>query len=745
MLLMSDRYREAVDKGLLFYSQTGEMFGIPAWRADIRGLMIARNTLAAQLSSKDLPAVLEDQVTCSRCPMLDVCALYHRVETLDAPPAPPPSFLIEEKTRHLTEAHVRYFAHWDRMMDLEASLAGSRKDIWTQTAAQREQLGLAFSMVRVARRKASSADGLSISYELQRHPDYDRPYRSFLDSKLSPGDLVAISSEDGRFLAFASGLLVDVTADSVVIALEAPLRLAERDYGTAARTIAEASQHQENFPMIPLRIDRDSGSSEPRKIRGSLATLFVQKIESEELVESSELERRRIRLIADLEPPIFSSPLSLPVHIRAMISSLHLNEDQQAAVERVLVCQDYALILGMPGTGKTTTIALLVSILHRAGLTVLLTAFTHSAVDNILLKLKEDPTVPFTRLGKLDRIHRDIRAHALANEVEDLDAVASIGPLYRSKPVVATTCLGINFSLFHQRLFDVCIVDEASQTTQAICLGPLRFARRFVLVGDHYQLPPLVQSVEARTMGMEISLFKRLCDAHPEAVVALEFQYRMNADVMRLCNALIYGYRMRCANAFVSEARLAMPYEDVVRETYSLPHQRWVHTAVSPSNSVLFFDTDEVPGKEVRIGETISNPVESALVHILAEALALGGANVDDIGIVTPYRAQLKYIHSLVGEHVECNTIDKYQGRDKACILVSLVRSNSKGIVGDLLTDWRRLNVAMTRAKCKLVFFGSASTMQTNAVLRGVISLARECGWLHRLPANAHMGGAELS
>jgi hypothetical protein len=136
--------------------------------------------------------------------------------------------------------------------------------------------------------------------------------------------------------------------------------------------------------------------------------------------------------------------------------------------------------------------------------------------------------------------------------------VHELSVLARRTPIVATTCLGVSHALFQQRQFDVCIVDEASQITQPICLGPLRFANSFVLVGDHYQLPPLVRSAECREGGMSVSLFRRLCEAAPTAVVQLEHQYRMAADIALLANTLVYNHQLRDGSAVIAQQSLVL-------------------------------------------------------------------------------------------------------------------------------------------------------------------------------------------
>jgi DNA replication ATP-dependent helicase Dna2 len=211
----------------------------------------------------------------------------------------------------------------------------------------------------------------------------------------------------------------------------------------------------------------------------------------------------------------------------------------------------------MPGTGKTTTIAHIIRTLVARGKSVLLTSYTHTAVDNILLKIRND-NIGVLRIGATAKIHPDVREFAtLAAETKD--SLEGLEKSWMEPPVVATTCLSINHPLFNRRIFDYCIVDEASQITLPVCLGPIRMSQKFVLVGDHYQLPPLVQNKQASEGGLDVSLFKMLCEAHPEAVVSLEHQYRMCADIMLLSNTFIYFGRLKCGTPSVASRKIAFP------------------------------------------------------------------------------------------------------------------------------------------------------------------------------------------
>ncbi|PIO30659.1 hypothetical protein AB205_0114900 [Aquarana catesbeiana] len=238
-----------------------------------------------------------------------------------------------------------------------------------------------------------------------------------------------------------------------------------------------------------------------------------------------------------------------------------------------------------------------VRILYACGFSVLLTSYTHSAVDNILLKLKRFQ-VGFLRLGRTQKIHPEIQKFGEEEilQAKSIKTLSGLEELYNSQPVVGTTCMGVNHPIFTRRRFDFCIVDEASQISQPICLGPLFFADRFVLVGDHQQLPPLVQSAEARELGMSESLFKRL-EKNQDAVVNLTVQYRMNSKIMSLSNKLVYEGRLECASERVSTATVQLPQlkslklELEIRET---PETAWIKDVLEPSNPVVFLNTENV-------------------------------------------------------------------------------------------------------------------------------------------------------
>uniref|UniRef100_A0A8C7B613 DNA replication ATP-dependent helicase/nuclease DNA2 n=1 Tax=Neovison vison TaxID=452646 RepID=A0A8C7B613_NEOVI len=367
----------------------------------------------------------------------------------------------------------------------------------------------------------------------------------------------------------------------------------------------------------------------------------------------------------------------------------------------------------------TSVTCLLDRILYACGFSVLLTSYTHSAVDNILLKLVKFK-IGFLRLGQAQKVHPDIQKFT-EEEIcrsKSIKSLPLLEELYNSHRIVATTCMGINHPIFSRKTFDFCIVDEASQISQPVCLGPLFFSRRFVLVGDHQQLPPLVLNREARALGMSESLFKRL-ERNENAVVQLTVQYRMNSQIMSLSNKLTYEGKLECGSDKVANAVISLPnFKDVKLdlEFYAdYSENPWMIRVFEPNNPVCFLNTDKVPAPEQAEKGGVSNITEAKLIVFLTSVFIKAGCKPSDIGIIAPYRQQLKIINDLLFHSsvrmVEVNTVDKYQGRDKSIILVSFVRSNKDGPLGELLKDWRRLNVAITRAKHKLILLGCVPSL----------------------------------
>lgn len=465
---------------------------------------------------------------------------------------------------------------------------------------------------------------------------------------------------------------------------------------------------------------------------------------------------KRLReLIVDGAAPSFK-PSSTQSRLPASAET-GLNVDQKRAIDKVMSAEDYALVLGMPGTGKTTTIAQMIRAIVAQGKSVLLTSYTHTAVDNILLKIRDD-NIQTLRIGAPAKVHPDVQKFAdMANIPKT--TIEELQDSYENSKVVATTCLGVNHSVFNHRTFDYCVVDEASQITLPVCLGPIRMAKTFVLVGDHYQLPPLVQNKEASGGGLDISLFKLLCDTQPSSVVNLEHQYRMCENIMLLSNSLIYSGRLKCGTPAVASRSLHIPDIHALKQHHpnsltSLPSgtapcldpalgRCWLRDLLDPSAKTRLVNTDRLQPQAIESskGSRITNPIEATICMQLVEALTSVGIAAREIGVVTLYRSQLALLRQKLRHHLpdlEAHTADRFQGRDKEVIIMSCVRSNSERNVGDLLRDGRRVNVAFTRARTKLLIVGSKETLcQGNELLGRFVNLMDGNGWCYDLPSTA--------
>uniref|UniRef100_A0A667X6H7 DNA replication ATP-dependent helicase/nuclease n=1 Tax=Myripristis murdjan TaxID=586833 RepID=A0A667X6H7_9TELE len=711
-LMSMERHYDA-EAGFLLYLKTGNLHPVVAGRMDRRELLKLRNTLVHHLSRSveksteqsrlsRLPDILTNRKTCQYCPQRRNCALYERAlesGSSDVPQDVVQEFLQQE-TGHLTPPHLSYFSHWLLLCGLEAATMetkNGRKHIWLQSAEQ-EKSGSCVGGLQLSGPVTAPSEGVFL-HRFQRKGVKQQG----VNSGLAAGDRIVVSDQDGRMVGLATGYLCDVSSTSISCTLDRDLS---------------------KFSGVLFRLDQDEG----------VVGLSTHLTNLSKLMENSQDSDRLRELVVDLRPPEFISSLSsvLPREAKDTVADIlkGLNKPQKQAMKKVLLSKDFTLIVGMPGTGKTTTICTLVRILHACGFSVLLTSYTHSAVDNILLKLKRF-RVGFLRLGQGNKVHPDILPFTEESERrKGVHTLSELEQLYNKELVVGTTCMGIRHPLFSRRRFDFCIVDEASQISQPICLGPLFYAKRFVLVGDHQQLPPIVQNMEARSLGMDESLFKRL-ELHSEAVVQLNVQYRMNRQIMSLSNSLMYGGRLECGSERTASALLSLPFlisvqSELASHSNTQPQQdlAWIQAALLPSNPVCFLD---VPALESVEQGGVSNHTEAALVHMLLTLLIKAGCKSSDIGVIAPYRQQLKSISALlqspVFSGVEVNTVDRYQGRDKSLIVISFVRSTAEeGSLGELLKDWRRLNVAVTRAKHKLLMVGSAATLRRYAPLEKLLN-----------------------
>lgn len=808
-LLLSERYQQLCQDGLLMYVPGIEVNRIAAMAAHVRGLIIARNSFASAMarvkavgsstSTQVLPAMIRMRQDCERCFQLDECVLHHAAVENGSSESSGLDELFTEKTGHLTDIDHDYFRKWTNMIDLEQQHAEKNiRALWLQVGWKREKVNESGSCIAdlrlVSDNPALSDTEARRSLRFQRDPRRRTadPVASFEKVRFRVDERVILSAEsyDG------SAMLVHI-AKGKVTSMERDLITIETFQSIPSIVASGKSSVGKDFTW---RLDKDSIMSGLARAKENLVRLFIgpppevisagtsvtnrPEIYSaiQAAVVSGEMPnhgdfRRRSLVVRTTRPRFKSNRVtelitqhfnaarnpSLASQGKALLDEFsRLNIDQQRAVQRVLNTLDYALILGMPGTGKTSTIAFTVRILLFLGFSVLVTSYTHSAVDNLLLKLLEYD-IPILRVGNSSQVHPRLAAYTLDQQVkqQSITSVKQLESRIMNAKLVGCTCLSINSNVvFMKRRFDFCVVDEATQITQPVVLGALRCADSFVLIGDHYQLPPLVASAQARKEGMDVSLFQRLSDAHPSATQQLSFQYRMNADIMMLANRLVYADKLKCGSFGVASNHLKLKWTSGSLQ-YPPSKVPWPISVLTNNRGVVFLNTDKIHEAAENSSNSVTglggshgrrrmeNVVEAQIVAGLVEMLVYGGVPVDEIAVISPFRSQVSLINrqlktraqhrdaSLIAS-VEVSTIDKYQGKDKDVVLVSFVRCNAEMRVGELLTDWRRINVALTRAKQKLLLVGSQSTLSGGSALFHVLwQLVQDQRWSFDLPPDA--------
>jgi DNA replication ATP-dependent helicase Dna2 len=373
------------------------------------------------------------------------------------------------------------------------------------------------------------------------------------------------------------------------------------------------------------------------------------------------------------------------------------NAAQNEAVQRAVAAEDFALVHGPPGTGKTYTLAQVVRALLDRGQRVLVSAFTNRAVDNALEALEDQGVTDIVRYGTESGVREDMQEYRLARSG---DPAACAGEL-QDAPVVAATTASCGSRALRTQSFDVAIVDEAGQLTEPGALAAVTLADRFVLVGDHHQLPPVVRAEN----DLQESLFERLHDEHPEAATLLDSQYRMAQRIQSFASREFYDAALRPATADIAGRRI----DDLAGVSLSdLPERL--------RERVTFLDPD---GRAV--GNT--NPEEAAAVADVVGSYLDAGVPASDIGVIAPYRAQVATLGERVPDDVAVDTVDRFQGSSKEVIVVSFVATGT--LEGPIFEDHRRVNVAMTRAKRALVLVGDETALSTDETYARLVDWAR--------------------
>lgn len=585
-------------------------------------------------------------------------------------------------------------------LEAEASLQEARR----QSGASAERSGN--SLVDLAIRDETAGFGGRVVLTLgKRDRRLDLPW-----NRLSPGTPVVLSEQQSKSSP-SRGIVTDRSRESITIVL------------------GDAPESEQERPLF--RLDQSADEIARDRQRDAL-----RKFDS---VERGWQHSLKVRLMGEEEPTFRTRSEWTPFS--------RLDDSQIEAVSHALSADHFAIIHGPPGTGKTTTIVELIRQSIRRGERVLACAPSNLAVDNLLERLLAAGEKAI-RVGHPARVMPELREHTLDLMVEshpDLKLAREwtreawtlrrqAGRYTRSAPepgarreareeakrllqdarklesqlvdylldsstVVCATLTGLNPDILGDREFDLVIIDEAAQSTEPPCWIPLLRGKKLVLAGDHCQLPPTILSSEAKRNGFATSMMERLVARWGDRVARrLTTQYRMHSDIMTFSSDEFYDSQLACATSV--RGHLLADMLNVAADPLS-------------QTSIRFFDTagSDCVERDEPDGESRENPGEAEFVAKQVAQLKAIGVSPSDIAVISPYAAQARLLRDLIADPaVEIDTVDGFQGREKEAIIISLVRSNSKGELG-FLTDVRRMNVALTRARRKLIVFGDSATL----------------------------------
>jgi superfamily I DNA and/or RNA helicase len=471
-------------------------------------------------------------------------------------------------------------------------------------------------------------------------------------------------------------------------------------------------------------------------------------------------ENRLIKILTGNAAPHFDT--SLPP-----VAPSSLNASQQAAVNKIVQANDLAIVHGPPGTGKTTTLVQAIKAMiqqHRQQ--ILVVAPSNTAVDLLSEKLSDEglnvlrvgnPARVSERLLSLTLDHK-MAEHSHMKEIKRLKKQASafidmahkykrhfgkaerdqrkalfaearnimkevdnseqyiINDLVAKAQVITATLVGANHYTVRNLKFATVVIDEAGQALEPACWIPILKAQKVILAGDHCQLPPTVKSTEAAQQGLSTTLLEKCVALHPQSVVLLEEQYRMNEKIMGYSSSTFYEDKLK-AHASVAS-----------------------HVLFSNDNPLVFVDTAGCGFDEKTEHTSTYNPEEAAFLfkHLTQLVSALDEHykpdNFPSIAIISPYKQQIDTLKEQFQgspelqayEHkIAINTIDSFQGQERDIVYISMTRSNADNKIG-FLQDIRRMNVAMTRARKKLVVIGDSATLSQLPFYANFITWAQE-------------------
>ena len=693
--IMIDNLTSLCDFGILAYLKKGVHLKYVTIDNFIRnGLLSQRNELVHYLKylQTESPETKSNISYCNSCEhLLDCCLLgkvYEPAKLIDFQTHQPE--LITNTLNHLSEQQIDFFKRWLDLIYLEEKNERRKSKeyfYWNIDAYKLENEKRAIAKLELE--SDLSAD-LLYEYVFKRAESFKSldhlPNLQF--NKNSERITLSVEDECGNLerIGFVNGIIKFIDENYVTVQLDNAIN--ERYFNKLFRLDVLSYQ---NF-------------------YSHLYTSILRLMENERNAEHLR------KLIIEKKRPTSSQQPQLSSKMTELIknSIKQLNAKQQEVICKSFKINDYLLINGCSSTGKTETIIQLIKILSKLKKTIIITAYTNRAVDNLLLKLKEYDDINFMRIGSLSKIHPDLLIHSEHHLIANCTSTSDIKNVYASINIFAGACFAFDYHLiFSMKLIEYCIVDEANQLCLPLSLLPLLNSQKFILAGDS-NLLGAIASTPSNKSGLEQTLFELLIrrdDSFEDHYVDLNIQYGMNREIMKIANHCTYNNRLACGSGEIANAVLdlaANKFEMKVNEK-NRNERTWLDYCLSNDIdlSVIFLDTDD----QLIVNQSNFKMNNQFEINILIKILNQLSSSVPnyEISILSFYKDQIQSLKSLITD-IECSTIDQYQGGNKDIILISCVKKDP--IIDELLNDNELFNMAITRARKKLILIGSRITLE---------------------------------
>ncbi|GAA3961234.1 AAA domain-containing protein [Pedobacter ginsengiterrae] len=578
------------------------------------------------------------------------------------------------------------------------------------SAADRRNLGLTWYPIAIRNTEIGRGDYITVEVERTTHQDLSQQFRF--------GSTVVLFSNHDPKADRIEGVITHLNRNKMKISL----RLDELPDWTRDGKLG-----------VDLLFDNNSYDEMNNALKQ--ATTFCD----------DDAKNKLIRILTDGQQPDFTVD-------SGYYSSPKLNISQQEAVNKILSANQLAIVHGPPGTGKTTTLVQAIKALSKQdNQKILVVAPSNTAVDLLTEKLSEEglnvirvgnPARVSEKLvhatldykmaehpemksikalkkqaneyknmahkykrsfGKAERDQRKAlfdEAHKIGREIENSEQYI-MDNLFNNAQIITATLVGSNHYTVKNLKYNTVVIDEAGQALEPACWIPILKAEKVIFAGDHFQLSPTIKSNEAAKSGLSTTLLEKSVILHPESVVLLNEQYRMNTQIMGYSSKVFYEDRLM-ANSSVAN-----------------------HLLFPNDEPLMFIDTAGCGFEEKADGTSTTNPEEATFMlnHLTEFIESLGNQNFENkfpsIAVISPYKQQVQLLKELMqsnpllmahDDKISVNTIDSFQGQERDIVYISLTRSNTEGAIG-FLSDTRRMNVAMTRARKKLVVVGDGATL----------------------------------